>query len=445
MHLTLSDKYHLYKRACFFEHHDKISNKEDAFDVVEIIFNQQKPRLLHLDLPEWNEQLAKKSQGKNGKKIRVQWRQDVKDLNQQWILNMLKPDAGLIEKMTLFWHGHFACRTVTNPYGTINYNNLLRNNALGNFRTLLLKVSQSFSMMNYLHLKQNKKGHPNEDFARELCELFTLGRDVDYNESDVKEIARAFTGWSFDGYGKFFLNTKQHDYGSKTIFGQTGNFGGEEVLDLILENKNTARFISKKIYQFFVREKVDPVHVEELASVFYDQNYEISALMKHLFTQKWFYESKGEIIPGSIEYIVRLGKMFNLKYEEQKTLLALQVYLGQTLFDPPNVAGWPGGRKWIDSSRMALRMRLGSLIINKGVIQEELTPELDAMIAQRSSKEQIKFYEQINWDKYFERNKNADFKHLLLAVENKELSAKLLHPEREDVIQIISTPDFQLT
>lgn len=444
MEVTLKDKYHLYNRAEFFAHHIDINHKSDLKNMVNELFDNQKIKPLFIKLPKWDPKSFKIKTEKQKREIRKERRQQTKTLNYLWFKRMMQKDKGLQEKMTLFWHGHFACRTIDNPYLTLEMNNLLRENALGNFKNLLFAVSKSASMIGYLHLKQNKKGKANEDFARELCELFTLGRDIDYTEKDVSEIARAFTGWRTDEYGKHLINERLHDSGEKTIFGKTGNFGGEDVLNMILENKHTADFIATKIYRFFVCEAVNQNHVQELSKVFFESNYNISTLMKHLFLADWFYESKGQLIKGPIEFLVGLGKLFDLKFPHQKAIQGIQHYLGQVLFDPPNVAGWAGGRQWIDASRFALRIRLASLILNRGYVMDELSPELDAMIAKKQKKKDFKFYEAVNWDSFWKKNQDANIFELLIRNENNELKENHNEPDIKTVIHLLSTPDFQL-
>ncbi len=445
MSFSLKNKYHLSQRAEFFVHHQQLNLTSDRAKFVDDIFSRQVKKMLYIKLPTWNPKAFKNKSEKQKREIRKERREQAKQLNYLWFKQMMEPNKGLIEKMTLFWHGHFACRTIDNPYLTLEMNNLLRNNALGNFKDLLFAVSKSAAMIDYLHLRQNKKGQPNEDFARELCELFTLGRDVDYTEKDVTEIARAFTGWRTDEYGKHIVVDRIHDNGEKTIFGKTGNFSGEDVLNLILDNKHTADHIATKIYQFFVKESVDTIHVKELSDVFYNANYDITILMKHLFNAPWFYESKGELIKSPVDFLVGFGKMFDLQYPHQKAIQGIQYYLGQVLFDPPNVAGWAGGRHWIDASRFALRLRLPSLILNRGYIMDELSPELDEMISKKQKKKDFKSYEKVNWDKFWVNNKGANLFELLIRTENQTLKENYKEANAKNVIHLLSTPDFQLT
>ena len=441
---TLRDLYHLHSRAEFFVHHNEIKVTSSIDKAVDAIFDKQEVRDIDYSLPFLDMEKVKKQSKKKKMELRKTWRGHVKEINRLWGLQMMEPDKGLVEKMTLFWAGHFACRTVENPYTTLDLNTTLRNHALGNFRDLLYAVSKSPAMIAYLHLRQNKKDHPNEDFARELCELFTLGRDVDYTEQDVTEIARAFTGWTTDLKGNWLVRPRQHDDGQKTIFGKTGNFGGEDVLEMILENKHTADFIAKKVYKFFAQEHIVEEHVAELSDALYNSNYDITTMMKTLFKAKWFYELEGRIIKSPIELMVVLGKMFDLKYPDTKAAGGIQKFLGQVLFDPPNVAGWPGGRQWIDASRMALRLRLGSLIINKGYIMDELSPELDEMITKKVKKKDLKFFEEVDWDNFWARNKDANIYDLIIRCKNDQLKEKYSDKEIKSVLHLLSTPDFQL-
>lgn len=445
MNLTQRQLLHLHNRTEFFVHSYCISTSSNAEKAVDSIFNKQKNINITIELPKWNFENHKNLSKSAKAELHKTWRKQSAHLSYLWINQMCEDDKSFTEKMTLFWHGHFACRTIDNPYLSSEMITILRENALGNFKDILTKVSKSAAMIKYLHLKQNKKGQPNEDFARELCELFTLGRDVDYTEKDITEIARAFSGWQSDKEGNHFVNERQFDDGEKTIFGKTGNFNGMDVLEMILENRNTAKFIVSKIYKFFVEETLNSIHIEELTEVFYKSEYDISILMKHLFTQEWFYASEGKLVKSPIDLMVGLGKMFDLNFKDEKSVFIAQHYLGQVLLDPPNVAGWSGGRQWIDSSRLAFRLRLGSLIINKGYIQDELSPELDQMISKAQKKKEFSFFEEINWNQFWKKNKNLTPYDLIIRTNNEQLKSEYTTPEIKSVLQLISTPDFQLT
>jgi len=215
-------------------------------------------------------------------------REKVATINVNWINSMVTSDNPLLERMSLFWHDHFACR-MTKPELVTNYMNAIRQNALGNFKDLLLAVSKTPAMIRYLNNRQNRKQKPNENFARELMELFTIGRG-NYTEKDIKEAARAFTGWTFDRKGAFIIRKAWHDYGSKTFMDSTGRFGGEDIIDIILARKETAIFIVKKIYKYFVNEQINEKRINNLANYFYKNDYNIAKLMQKIFTSSWFYE-----------------------------------------------------------------------------------------------------------------------------------------------------------
>ena len=296
------------------------------------------------------------------KKRQQKNREGVRNLNLYWLNEMVNSGAQLREKMAFFWHGHFACRNL-NVFYQQGLLDIIRRNALGNFGDLLKKVSRSAAMLNFLNNQQNRKGHPNENFAREVMELFTLGRGH-YTEEDIKEAAKAFTGWGATAQGEFIFRKGQHDDGDKTVLRQTGDFDGDDVLDILLEQKQTAKFITQKVYQFFVNDQPDTEKIEWLTERFFNSKYDIAQLMEDIFTSDWFYEEKniGTKIKSPIELLAGIQRMLPMTLENEEALIVLQRILGQMLFYPPNVAGWPGGKTWIDSSTLMLRMRIPQLI-----------------------------------------------------------------------------------
>jgi uncharacterized protein (DUF1800 family) len=289
-------------------------------------------------------------------------RQEIRSLNLMWLKEMINSPAQLREKMAFFWHGHFACRNLNSFYQQ-QLLNVLRENALADFGTLLRAVSKTPAMLQFLNNQQNLKNSPNENFAREVMELFTLGRGH-YTEQDVKEAARAFTGWGFNRRGEFVFRTALHDTGAKIILGKSGNFTGDEVLNLLLEQRQTARFITQKIYRFFVNDTPNANRIEALSKKFYENGYQIASLMQDILSADWFYDTAhvGNRIKSPVELLAGICRQLPMQIENEGTLLLLQQALGQVLLYPPSVAGWPGGRSWIDSSSLLLRMRLPQLI-----------------------------------------------------------------------------------
>ena len=318
------------------------------------------------------------------KKVQQKQRESVRSLNLNWLSVFVNTDAQLREKMALFWHGHFACRNL-NVFYQQGLLDVIRRNALGSFRDMLHEVSKTAAMLNFLNNQQNRKDHPNENFAREVMELFTLGRGS-YTEDDIKEAARAFTGWTANLKGEFTFRRLQHDYGSKTVLRKTGNFDGDEVLDILLSQKQTAKYIAQKVYKFFVNDYVDDEKVTWLADRFYQSTYDIGKLMEDIFTSDWFYDEKniGSKIKSPIELLAGIQRMLPMKLENQEALTFLQRALGQMLFYPPNVAGWPGGKTWIDSSSLMLRMRLPQLINDVDEMNVKTKDDDDQMMGRKS-------------------------------------------------------------
>lgn len=300
------------------------------------------------------------------------------ELNLAWLDRMSVASAMLREKMILFWHNHFATGT---PFAYLMQvqHNTLRRNALGNFRTMLMEISKDPAMIIWLNNQQNRKDAPNENFAREVMELFTLGQGNGYTEDDIKNAARAFTGWTIDQGGEFLFNEKQHDEGVKTIFGKSGNFGGEDVLNMLLDNRNTAVYICRKIYRTFVNIEVNEDRVQELASRFYNSGYDITDLMRAVFNADWFYakENRGTVVISPAELIVKYKRLCKVQVEDEQ-MLAFQHVLGQTLFSPPNVAGWKGGKSWIDSNSIIQRLHMPRAILDAGTARLYRKPAFEA-------------------------------------------------------------------
>ncbi|WP_254245289.1 DUF1800 family protein [Hymenobacter sp. BRD67] len=304
-----------------------------------------------------------------------------------WMNKMATSPGQLREKVALFWHGHFACRT-RRPDDSLALLNTIREKALGKFPDLLLAVSQEPAMLQFLNNQQNRKEHPNENFAREVMELFTLGRG-NYTENDVKEAARAFTGWSYDAQSRFTFRERQHDAGPKTLLGQTGNFGGEDALRIIMQQPAAATFIVTKLYRFFVNDVPNPAHIEPLTVAFRKSHYDIGDLLERMFSADWFYEpaAMATIIKSPVVLVAGLRRTLNLKVDNDKQLLGYQKALGQTLFMPPNVAGWPCGRAWIDSSSLLLRLQLPSILFKNAEFAVRLKDDENDITPQTTGRE----------------------------------------------------------
>ena len=316
----------------------------------------------------------------NKKAVRVQSREALKNLNMDWMSEMINSKAQLREKVAFFWHGHFASR-ILNGFAQQELLQIIRSNALGNFGMLLSSVSKSPSMLQFLNNQQNRKGKPNENFAREVMELFTMGQGA-YSEKDVKEAARAFTGWGFNVQGEFVFRKLVHDDGIKTFLGKTGNFDGDDIIKILLEQMATAHFITRKIYSYFVNEQANEAHVKMLSKRFFASNYNILQLLTDIFTSDFFYEQEniGNKIKSPVELMVGIRRLLPLTLNNEATQLIFQRALGQILFYPPNVAGWPGGKNWIDSSTLMVRLQLPKVLAaNESITLSPKTDDDDEM------------------------------------------------------------------
>jgi uncharacterized protein (DUF1800 family) len=395
------------------------------------------------------------------RKLREQSREDQKVMNLRWLEIMVNSEAQLREKMSLFWHGHFATR-IQNSFFSQELLHIIRTNALGNFGDMLKAVSKSPAMLQFLNNQQNKKSHPNENFAREVMELFTMGRG-NYTENDVKEAARAFTGWAFNPRGEFVFRKNQHDDGSKTFLGKTGNFDGDDILNILLENKQTANYISKKIYRYFVNENINNTNQQWLSSRFYSSNYDIAKLLEDMFTSDWFYDEKniGTRIKSPVELLAGIRRLLPMQLENDQSQLLFQRALGQVLFYPPNVAGWPGGKSWIDSSSLMLRLRIPQILSANDAL--DIRPKTDDDVQMGQMMEGIKKMKDalkggtatIDWatvitifEKLLE-NIEATVLQTKNKVSNVVLDRYVNADSRENfvksaVVNLMSTPEYQL-
>ena len=395
--------------------------------------------------------------------IRKQSREDLKNLNITWLNQMINSEAQLREKTSLFWHGHFACRVI-NIYFQQQLLDIIRTNALGNFGDILRQVSKSPAMLSFLNNQQNKKQHPNENFAREVMELFTMGRGS-YTENDIKEGARAFTGWGFNLQGEFVNRPFQHDTGIKTFLGKTGNFDGDDIINILLEQKQTARYITKKLYKYFVNENVDSGKVEKLGDSFYQSGYDIHKLLETFYTSDWFYDDKniGNKIKSPVELLVGIRRLLPMEIKNEEVQVLFQRTLGQILFYPPNVAGWPGGRNWIDSSSLMLRLRLPQILTNSDEFVLKPKDDDDTQMGMEGVDNKIKARQiqtTVDWTSVIKVFDSSPRENLMENISNvvlqtkskisKPILEKYVDKEARDkyikstIVELMSTPEYQL-
>ena len=270
-----------------------------------------------------------------------------------WAEQMLLSNAPLREKLALFWHGHFA----TNEDKVRDYRKMLKqielfqSRGLGEFGVLLTAVAQDPAMLKFLDAGANVKDAPNENFAREIMELFTLGVGH-YNETDVREAARAFTGWNSEGL-KFVVNPEDHDESDKTFLGETRNFDGEDIIEKILEQEAAATFVASKLYRYFVRDELSEAFSAELGKRFFELDMNVARFLELLFLSRDFYSpaTQGQRIKPPVELVVSTYKKLGLDYVPGvPDFNVVTGALGQRLLHPPTVAGWSQGRSWITPS-----------------------------------------------------------------------------------------------
>lgn len=317
-----------------------------------------------------------------------------------WFLRMMLTKRPFEEKLTLFWHNHFATSEVKTFFLQIFYQNLtLRTYALARFDDLLLQVAQDAAMLFWLDGINSIKGNANENFARELQELFTLGitdvvtGEANYSEQDVKEIARAFTGWSCvipnpkklkpNKPSKYLFQIKgnDHDDGGKTIYGQTANFGGEDVLAVIAARRATPRYLVKKLFEFFVYplndDATDRATIEKFADVYMSSDHSIKALLRAIFVSDEFFSDRARfaLIKNPVELIVGSLRMLSAHYvdigaeEGSAGLKYIPLYrassdMGMDLFAPPDVSGWKLNAAWINTSTLLARYNFANTLIS---------------------------------------------------------------------------------
>jgi uncharacterized protein (DUF1800 family) len=290
---------------------------------------------------------------------------DARLLSAWWLYRLQHTAAPLVEKMTLFWHGHFATSAakVRSARLMLDQNELFRRQALGDFGQLVRAIARDPAMLLYLDSDTNRKNHPNENFAREVMELFCLGVDQ-YGERDIQELARCFTGWEIQ-YGAFKFNADQHDEGIKTVLRKSGRFDGDEGLAAVLDQPVAASFLCTKLARFFVTDdELPPEYVAPLARRFRESGLVIAPVVETILSSRLFYSAaaRGAKIRSPVELAVDLLRALDASTNLRQLATDLGE-LGQMLFYPPNVKGWSGGQAWIDTSTLLGRMNLVRRIV----------------------------------------------------------------------------------
>ncbi|MEM6471041.1 MAG: DUF1800 domain-containing protein [Planctomycetota bacterium] len=424
---------HLFRRAGFGVDLPTLKNasKRDPQDVVdELVSNNQEPN----EFSRIADSLART----------VLAGGDPMKLSSAWVYRLLFTPSQLLEKLTLFWHGHFAtgAEKVADAAMMWNQNRLLRRHAMGDFRALTQGIAKDPAMLIYLDSASNRKAHPNENFARELMELFCLG-EGNYSETDVLELARCFTGWEIRN-DRFRKNRYQQDRGRKSVLEQSGAFDGEEAIDIVLQRDEMPLFICRKLFRYFICDEPSPPDelLAEPARVFRESGLQIAPLARFMLSSNLFFShySRARKIKSPVELIVGCLRGLEGTTSSGEVAQGLRS-IGQGLFYPPNVKGWDGGRTWINSSTLLGRSNLFEKILSSsetkfgGVSMAEYLGKFDITTADDALKYFETCFMAISIDKTSRRQLLAPF----------ESSAELDDQSvRQLFHRVASLPEFQL-
>lgn len=395
--------------------------------------------------------------------------QNVEGQTLEWLDWIFSGPSPFHEKMTFFWMDHLACHPRFFEEG-IEYVNAIKKYALQDFGSLLRAVSKTEAMMRFLSTMNNRVGAPNENFARELLELFTLGIGH-YTEKDIQEAARAFTGWSYhQKQQQFQFLPNRHDPGEKVFLGKRGNFKGDDIIDIVLQQKQTALFLTTKIYRYFVNPlHVDQEQVNQWAEIFFKSGYRIDTLMREIFLSDHFYQKKniGVMIKSPLDLLAGVSRVMKVKYENNHPLLFALNFMRQQPGAPPSVNGWPTQREWIDQTSLLFRSALAYHVLNSGELQGTEKPDDDNdpnMMKKmenmdKSGKRLGRITSVIAWDefaKFFTAKTDADLREQLCdfllqtgrpAIDLDRLALNGLNQTekvKRITLSITATPEYQL-
>ena len=289
---------------------------------------------------------------------------EISNLVWWWVDRMIQTPRPLQERMALFWHNHFATAIykVRSPYLMFKQNQLLRNNAMGNFHDLLMGITEDPAMLIWLDGARSTKNAPNENYGREVMEVFTMGVG-NYTEDDVHAAARAFTGYRINKSGDSYFNPNQHDDGSKTFLGKTGNFGPEDIVSILSTNTATAKSISTKLFEYLAYPNPSSDIVDQLANVYTNSNGNIKAVVEAILNSDEFWSDQAHLglVKGPIDYVTTAVRSLGATINQKATVATLN-NMGQLPFDPPSVFGWPSGTAWINTSTILDRYNFPLLL-----------------------------------------------------------------------------------
>jgi hypothetical protein len=402
-------------------------------------------------------------------------RQHIVELKYWWLERMAKGPRPLQEKMTLFWHGHFATsmEKVQDAYLMWMQNDLFRKQGTGNWQKLLVATAKDPAMLVWLDQAQSRKEHPNENFAREVMELFTLG-EGHYTEKDVTEAARALTGWTYERQDQEFIERPRiHDDGVKTVLGHTGNLKGEDVLEIIVSQPQAARFITAKLWNFFAGQEPSEEIVTALAEVFHKSGNDFKPLLTAMFSAHEFYSDAiiRNQVKSPVQWLVGSARMLERDLPGPFICFGLTRNLGQDLFAPPNVKGWDGGTSWITTNNLLARYNEAAILVEgdstllRGVFANlGVNPAQDQKVQNRLQNMGNFRLPSVNLTKILTTDERNDKNKLVASLERRLLQSKL-SPKQEQALRdyldtqptlddkavlnsirlMMSTPEYQLT
>jgi uncharacterized protein (DUF1800 family) len=302
-------------------------------------------------------------------------RDAVTSLQRWWLGRMVATPSPLQEKMALFWHGHFTSAVIkgVTPREILDQNWVFRSNALGNVREIAVAMTRDPAMLKFLDNAQSYKEHPNENLARELMELFTLGIG-NYSEVDVREAARALTGNTVRGLaqgGGYAFSERRHDYGTKTVLGYSGQLDGKDVVEIIFKQPAASRFIAGKLLDFFVYNDPEPELVEAVAAKLREHDFQTAPVMSQLLRSNVFFSERAyrALVKSPVEFVVGTHQLFGIREVNDEALAALN-RMGQQLFDPPSVKGWDGGAAWLNSQTVLARENYVNYLVNAQMMSQ---------------------------------------------------------------------------
>jgi len=322
-----------------------------------------------------------------------------------WLYRMANTQAPLIEKMTLFWHGHFATsfQKVRSVPLMMQQNALFRKYAVGSFHELVVLVGKDPAMMIYLDANSNRKDKPNENYGREVMELFTLG-EGNYSEEDVKAAAKSFTGWSVHkDTGEVVFHPNQHDQSIKTVLDQTGNFNAADLVNVLFKQKALASFMAKKLLRFFCIGTPDQAWIDQVAADF-SQKKTVGEVLSDIFQSDRFYapENQLALIKSPAEYVVGIIRAFQLPLSN--SYASAMRKMGQELYLPPNVSGWPGGNTWLISSSLLGRYQFAESVAKKVKIASFTSADFTPPTRSKEANMPVSMTEANDWVSLWARN-----------------------------------------